>query len=89
MDGSKVDLTARFRSREIFKLQSFPDVTVTQMSGSSFGYDSKYSFSEFSVYLIKTKPHICTNELACHSGYFVGLLFREISLKREEQKQSN
>ena len=30
MDGSKVDLTARFRSREIFKLQSFPEVTVTQ-----------------------------------------------------------
>ena len=46
-------------------------------------------FSEFSVYLIKTKPHICTNELACHRGYFVRLLFREISLKREEQKQSN
>ena len=89
MDGSKVDLTIPFRSREIFKLQSFPDVTVTQMCGSSFGYDSKYSFSEFSGYFIKTKAHICINELACHRGYFVGLLFREISLKREEQKQSN
>ena len=82
MDGSKVDLTVPFRSREIFKLQSFPDVTVTQMCCSSFGYDSKYSFSEFSVYLIGTKPHICIKELACHRGYFVGLLFREISLKR-------
>ena len=42
-------------------------------------------FSEFSVYLIKTKAHICINELACHRGYFVGLLYREISLKSEEQ----
>ena len=76
MDESKVDLTIPFRSREIFKLQSFPDVTVTQMCGSSFGYDS-----------IKTKAHICINELACHRGYFVGLHFRKIILKREEQKR--
>ena len=39
---------------------------------------------KFSVYFIKTKAHICINKLACHRGYFVGLLFREISLKREE-----
>ena len=31
------------------------------------------------------KAHICINESACHRGYFVGLLFREISLKSEEQ----
>ena len=68
------------RSREIFKLQYFPDVTITQMCSSTILYRS------FSVYFIKTKAHICINELACHRGYFVGLLFREISLKHEEQK---
>jgi hypothetical protein len=72
------------RSREMFKLQFFPDVMITQMCGSTIRYRS--FFSEFSVYFIKTKAHICINELACHRGYFVGLLFREISLKREEQK---
>ena len=89
MGGSKVDLTVPFRSREIFKLQSFPNVTVTQTCGSTISYRDFHIFSEFSVYLIKTKAHICLNELACHRGYFVGLLFREISLKSEEQKQSN
>ena len=86
MAGSKVDLTVPLRSREIFKLQSFPDVTITQMCGSTISYRDFYICSEFSVYFIKTKAHICINELACHRGYFVGLLFREISLKREEQK---
>ena len=86
MAGSKVDLTVPLRSREIFKLQSFPDVTITQMCGSTISYRDFYIFSEFSLYFIKTKAHICINELACHRGYFVGLLFREISLKREEQK---
>ena len=45
-----------------------------------------YFFSEFSVYYIKTKAHVCLKELACHWGYLVGLLCREISLIREEQK---
>ena len=48
-----------------------------------------FIFSEFSVYFIKAKAHICIHKLACHGGHFVGLLFREISLKREEQKLSN
>ena len=48
------------RSREIFKLQSFPD--VTQMCGSTIRYRSFLFFSEFSVYFIKTKAHICINE---------------------------
>ena len=74
------------RSREIFKLQYFPDVTITQMCGSTICYRSFSFFYEFSVYFIKTKAHICINELSCHRGYFVDLLFREISLKREEQK---
>ena len=87
---SETNLTVPFRSREIFKLPSFPNVTVTQMCGSSYCYGcNEYFFPEFSVYLIKTKAHICINELACHRGYFVGLLYREISLKSEEQKQSN
>ena len=73
------------RSREIFKLHSFPDVMITQMCSSTIRYRSFKFFSEFSVYFIKTKAHICINELACHRGYFVGLLFREISLTREEQ----
>ena len=73
------------RSREIFKLQSFPDVTITQMCSSTIRCRSFYFFLSF-VYFIKMKAHICLNELACHRGYFVGLLFREISLKREEQK---
>ena len=44
MDGSKVDLTVPFRSREIFKLQSFPNVTVTQMCGSSYCYGLTNTF---------------------------------------------
>ena len=47
MDVSKVDLTVPFRSREIFKLQSFPDITLTQMCGSSLDNDSKYCFLSF------------------------------------------
>ena len=74
------------RSREIFKLQSFPDVAITHMCGSTIRYRSFLFFSEFSVYFIKTKAHICIKELACLRGYFVGLRFREISVKREEQK---
>ena len=59
------------------------------MCGSTIRYRSVLFFSEFSVYLIKMKAHICINELACHKVYFVGLLFREFSLKCEEQKYSN
>ena len=44
MDGSKA---VPFRSRETVKLQSFPDVTVTQMCGSSLGYDNEYLFLSF------------------------------------------
>ena len=28
---------------------------------------------------------MCKSEPVCHTGYMVGLLFREISMKREEQ----
>ena len=64
MDRSKVDLAVPFRSREIFKLQSLPDVTITQRCGSTISYRDCFFFSEFSVYFIKTKAHICINELA-------------------------
>ena len=85
MDGSKVDLTAPFRSREIFKLQTFPDVMISRACGSTISYRIFFFFSEFYVYFIKTKAYICLSELVPHRRYFVGLLFREISLKREEQ----
>ena len=29
---------------------------------------------------------ICTNDLACRRGYYVGLVFRKISLRLDEQK---
>ena len=37
--------------------------------------------------MISSKPkHICTNELACHSGYQIGLVFHEIIPKNDKQK---
>ena len=89
MDSTKVDLTVPFQSREIFKLVFSECHGNTDVLFEFRLRDNEYFFSVFSVYLIKTKVHICINELPCNRGYFVGLFFREIGLKSEEQKQSN